>query len=90
MHLDIFPPYPYALPSQIFNYKDENHLIKKEIRPKDDELTHVYTLIVHPDQTYEVEIDNKNVAKGNLKDDWDFLPAKEVRTGGVFVVVVAS
>ena len=38
----------------IFNYKGTNHLIKKEIRPKDDVHTHLYTLIVKPDQTYEV------------------------------------
>lgn len=38
----------------IFNYKGQNHLIKKEIRPKDDVYTHLYTLIVKPDQTYEV------------------------------------
>lgn len=40
----------------IFNYKGKNHLIKKEIRPKDDVYTHLYTLIVNPDQTYEVLI----------------------------------
>ena len=38
----------------IFNYKGKNHLIKKEIRPKDDVYTHLYTLVVNPDQTYEV------------------------------------
>ena len=38
----------------IFAYKGKNHLIKKEIRPKDDVYTHLYTLIVNPDQTYEV------------------------------------
>ncbi|KAG5848029.1 hypothetical protein ANANG_G00132510 [Anguilla anguilla] len=35
----------------IFNYKGKNHLIKKEIKCKDDELTHLYTLILRPDQT---------------------------------------
>merc|ERR1712096_112201 len=33
----------------IFNYKGKNLLIKKDIRCKDDELTHVYTLIVKSD-----------------------------------------
>lgn len=40
----------------IFNYKGKNHLIKKDIRCKDDEYTHVYTLIVTPDNKYEVSI----------------------------------
>merc|ERR1711928_288846 len=60
----------------IFNYKGQNHLIKKEIRPKDDVYTHLYTLIVKPDQTYEVLIDNEKVESGDLEADWDFLPAK--------------
>nr|XP_023699685.1 calreticulin-like [Paramormyrops kingsleyae] len=63
----------------IFNYKGKNHLIKKEIRCKDDELTHVYTLILRPDQTYEVKIDNEKVESGTLEDDWDFLPPKQIK-----------
>ncbi|XP_046645954.1 calreticulin-like [Daphnia pulicaria] len=63
----------------IFNYKGKNHLIKKEIRPKDDVYTHLYTLIVKPDQTYEVLIDNEKVESGDLESDWDFLPAKTIK-----------
>ncbi|CAH1243613.1 CALR [Branchiostoma lanceolatum] len=63
----------------IFNYKDKNHLINKDIRCKDDEFTHLYTLIVKPDQTYEVKIDNKKVESGSLEDDWNFLPAKKIK-----------
>jgi len=36
----------------IFNYKGDNKLINKEVQCETDQLTHVYTLIVHPDQTY--------------------------------------
>merc|ERR1712235_19706 len=63
----------------IFNYKGQNHLIKKEIRPKDDVYTHLYTLIVKPDQTYEVLIDNEKVESGELEADWDFLPPKTIK-----------
>ncbi|CAF1088820.1 unnamed protein product, partial [Adineta ricciae] len=38
----------------IFTYKGKNLLIKKDIKCKDDELTHLYTLILNPDNTYEV------------------------------------
>merc|ERR1719153_1882249 len=62
----------------IFNYKGKNHLINKEIRCKDDEFTHLYTLIVKPDNTYEVKIDNAKVESGSLEADWDILPAKEI------------
>uniref|UniRef100_A0A3B4AN36 Calreticulin n=1 Tax=Periophthalmus magnuspinnatus TaxID=409849 RepID=A0A3B4AN36_9GOBI len=63
----------------IFNYKGKNHLIKKEIKCKDDELTHLYTLILNPDQTYEVKIDNEKVESGTLEEDWDFLPPKKIK-----------
>ncbi|XP_041126507.1 calreticulin-like [Polyodon spathula] len=63
----------------IFNYKGKNHLINKDIRCKDDEYTHLYTLIVRPDNTYEVKIDNKKVESGSLEEDWDFLPSKKIK-----------
>lgn len=46
---------------------------------QDDEFTHLYTLIVRPDNTYEVKIDNGKVESGNLEDDWDFLPPKKIK-----------
>jgi len=63
----------------IFSYKGKNHLINKEIRCKDDVFTHFYTLIVNPDNSYEVLIDNEKVESGNLEDDWDFLPPKKIK-----------
>lgn len=63
----------------IFNYKGKNHLINKDIRCKDDIYTHIYTLVVKPDNTYEVLIDNEKVETGNLEDDWDFLPPKKIK-----------
>jgi len=63
----------------IFNYKGTNHLIKKKIDAKSDTLTHQYTLIVKPDQTYQVLIDNKEEASGSLLEDWDFLPSKTIK-----------
>jgi len=63
----------------IFNYKGKNLLINKDIRCKDDIYTHVYTLIVHPDNTYEVKIDNEKVESGDLETDWNFLPPKKIK-----------
>ncbi|XP_014669464.1 PREDICTED: calreticulin-like [Priapulus caudatus] len=63
----------------IFNYKDNNLLINKDIRCKDDEFTHLYTLIVKPDNTYVVKIDNEKVESGELEKDWSFLPAKKIK-----------
>jgi len=63
----------------IFTYKGKNLLTKKTINCETDQLSHVYTLIIRPDLTYEVRIDGKNSASGNLLDDWDFLPPKKIK-----------
>jgi calreticulin len=63
----------------IFSYKGKNHLVKKDIKCETDEWTHLYTLIVRPDNTYEVLIDEKSVAKGSIAEDFDILPPKEIK-----------
>merc|ERR1712142_496650 len=64
----------------IFSHKGKNHLVKKDIRCKDDVFTHLYTLILDAkDHSYEVLIDNESVEKGLLTDDWDMLPAKKIK-----------
>jgi calreticulin len=67
----------------IFNYKGDNKLVKKEIQCETDQLTHVYTLIVRPDQTYEVRIDGVKKQDGNLIEDWDFLKPKTIKDPSV-------
>merc|ERR1740130_2471957 len=57
----------------------ENLLTKKNIRCESDTLTHLYTLIVNSDNTYEVQIDQKQVESGKLADDWDFLAPAEIQ-----------
>jgi len=63
----------------IFTNKGKNHLIKKNIPCEGDQLTHVYTLIVRPDNTYEVRIDGNKKESGSLAEDWDILPAKKIK-----------
>jgi len=63
----------------IFNYKGKNHLINKDIRCKYDQQTHVYTLIVEPDNTYKVLIDGVEESAGSLEENWSFLPAKTIK-----------
>lgn len=40
----------------ILTHKGKNHLIKKEIKAEADQLTHVYTLVIKPDNTYKVRV----------------------------------
>merc|ERR1712227_788081 len=63
----------------IFNYKGKNLDKKKEVRAESDTLSHLYTLIVKPDNTYEVQIDMNKVDSGSLADGWDFLEPKQIR-----------
>jgi calreticulin len=62
----------------IFHYKGANLLWKKEPRCESDEKTHFYTLILNPDNTYEVQVDGEKKESGNLVDDWDFLKPKVI------------
>jgi calreticulin len=62
----------------IFNYKGTNLLWKKEPRFPDDKLTHVYTLRVRPDNTYELFVDQEKKESGKLEEDWAFLEPKEI------------
>jgi calreticulin len=62
----------------IFGYKGKNLLWKKEPKCEDDKLTHVYTVIVNPDNTYEVKVDGERREGGKLEEDWDFLKPKEI------------
>lgn len=62
----------------IFNYKGKNLLWKKEPRYPDDKLTHVYTLVVKPDNTYALYIDQEQKESGSLEADWAFLEPKEI------------
>jgi len=63
----------------IFFHNGVNHLIKKEVRALDDHLSHVYTLIVNADDTYEVRVDGEKKQSGNLADDWDFMKPKKIK-----------
>jgi calreticulin len=62
----------------IFHYKGKNLEWKKQPRAESDELTHFYTLILKPDNTYEVLIDNEKKESGKLDEDWEFLAPKTI------------
>jgi len=69
----------------IFNYppKNDNLLVKNEVKCETDRVTHVYTLVVRPDKTFEVFIDLKSVREGNLEEEFDFLLPKTIKDPSV-------
>merc|ERR1712117_263017 len=64
----------------IFNYKGKNVLKKSDLAYKQDNdgTSHVYRLVVKPDATVRVEIDEEKIYEGSLKEDWELLAAKEI------------
>jgi len=62
----------------IFTYQGKNHLVKKNVRVETDKLSHRYTLIVSPNNTYTVEIDGKKAESGSIYDDFDMLAPAEI------------
>ncbi|KAM5237940.1 calreticulin-3 [Ctenodactylus gundi] len=54
----------------ILQFKNEYHANKKPIRCKVDGFTHLYTLILRPDLTYEVKIDGLSIESGSIEYDW--------------------
>lgn len=62
----------------IFNYKGKNLLWKKTLACETDKLTHLYTAVINPDQTYEVLINGEKKESGTLEEDWEFLPPKKI------------
>jgi len=65
----------------IFEHNGENLLKEDEIKldyADKDEFTHLYTLVLEKDGSYEVFLDQDSKASGNIVDGWAF-PDKEVK-----------
>merc|ERR1712039_945596 len=64
----------------IFNYKGKNVLKKSDLAYKQEGegTSHVYRLVVKPDNTVRVEIDEEKIYEGSLKEDWEMLQPKQI------------
>ena len=52
--------------------------LRKKLHCETDKLTHLYTLIIKPDNTYEYKVDNSRVDGGYLEEDFDILPKEKI------------
>jgi len=52
---------------------------KKTIPCESDEFTHTYTLVINPDNTYEVQIDGSKKESGSIEEDFPILPDKRIK-----------
>merc|ERR1712132_5887 len=57
----------------IFQYKGKNVLKKSDLdyKQEDEGTSHLYRLILKPDNTVRVEIDQEKIYEGSIKDDWE-------------------
>jgi calreticulin len=62
----------------ILTNKDKNHLIKNDIPTESDTFTHTYTLILKPDNTFQVLIDGQEKRSGSIEDEFDILEPKMI------------
>merc|ERR1712203_796201 len=64
----------------IFNYKGKNVLKKSDLSYKQEGegTSHLYRLVVKPDNTVRVEIDEEKIYEGSMKEDWEMLKPKEI------------
>jgi calreticulin len=63
--------------------KNENLLIDKDVPCETDVFSHLYTLIVRPDNTFEVFVDQKSVRAGKLEDEFKFLEPESIEDASV-------
>jgi calreticulin len=64
----------------IFSYKGKNILKKTDLgyKQEGEGTSHLYRLVLKPDNTVRVEIDEEKVYEGSLKEDWELLKPKEI------------
>merc|ERR1711866_18564 len=64
----------------IFNYKGTNVLKKTDLSYKQEGegTSHLYRMILKPDNTVRVEIDEEKIYEGSIKEDWEVLKPKEI------------
>jgi len=64
----------------IFNYKGKNVLKKADLdyKQEGEGTSHLYRMILKPDNTVRVEIDEEKIYEGSMKEDWEVLKPKTI------------
>merc|ERR1711975_45807 len=64
----------------IFQYKGKNVPKKSDLEYKQDGegTSHLYRMILKPDNTVRVEIDEEKIYEGSIKEDWEVLKPKTI------------
>merc|ERR1712110_486293 len=64
----------------IFSYKGKNVLKKTDLdyKQEGEGTSHLYRMVLKPDNTVRVEIDEEKIYEGSIKEDWEVLKPKTI------------
>merc|ERR1712190_192588 len=64
----------------IFSYKGKNVLKKSDLdyKQEGEGTSHLYRMVLKPDNTVRGEIDEEKIYEGSIKEDWEVLAPKEI------------
>merc|ERR1712061_810030 len=64
----------------IFSYKGKNVLKKADLdyKQEGEGTSHLYRMVLKPDNTVRVEIDEEKIYEGSIKEDWEILKPKTI------------
>merc|ERR1711957_934982 len=64
----------------VFNYKGKHVLKKSDLAYKQEGegTSHLYRMVLKPDNSVRVEIDEEKIYEGSMTDDWELLKPKEI------------
>merc|ERR1712046_484119 len=64
----------------IFQYKGKNVLKKSDLdyKQEGEGTSHLYRMVLKPDNTVRVEVDQEKIYEGSIKEDWEVLKPKKI------------
>jgi len=60
-------------------HNETNHMTLEDVKCKSDQLTHVYTLYITPENEYKVFIDLEEVKSGDLFKSWEIVKERTIK-----------
>ena len=67
----------------ILTHNDKNHLVSKDVKCETDQVSHLYTMVVRSDDTFEILIDGTSARSGSIEEEFDILHPKMIKDKSV-------
>lgn len=63
----------------LLQHNGTSHLINRKLHAESDTLTHQYTAVLYPNNTFKFAIDGEVLTTGSIEEYWDLLEAKTIK-----------